>query len=235
MFVSTDFSGKVCRVTANGDLLTQSSDSAKLNEDGRAPYSALGRRPTLRAMMNSDPKNQNVGALAPPTDVDEQRRERRTGPRVKEGYLEAGPLQASPQLLLDDESQITLDGGHSSVSTRPAAFRKPFASLPPTSLPGGALSSNGLPLLLDDQSSPSFRTASLSSGPASKVSVRPKNAQTYCNRHRLAKNPQGQCMLCEREASRARGGGSAEALHWKLPVVLMAVAVVVGAAMAAWM
>lgn len=58
------------------------------------------------------------------------------------------------------------------------------------------------------------------------MSARPKNSRTYCSRHRLAKNPQGQCLLCEREAKN-------QGLNWKGPFILVVCAVAFGALVAA--
>lgn len=134
-------------------------------------------------------------------EVTEVRADRRTGPRVKQAVSE------------DELDALGL--------TRPEAFRKPFASLPPPS----DLEGDGLFLA---------RPNALSSGSIAPTSlngsIRPKNVHTYCARHKLAKNRLGQCMMCERGAKK-----SADDLGWKMPVFLVALAVTLGVLFAAYL
>jgi len=126
-----------------------------------------------------------------------------------------------PQLLgVEDElSAVTSVPG----SARPEAFRKPFASLPPQAYldeqtPSTKMSVSRAP------SWGSSRPGTSNAGAGG--SVRPKNSRTYCNRHGLAKNPQGQCLVCEKEAKSSSSGG------WKVPFVLVVCAVALGALVA---
>lgn len=111
-----------------------------------------------------------------------------------------------------DRAQVQTDSAAEHLnSERPEAFRKPFASLAPPS---------------DFEVDSALYTAPHTT----QVSIRPKNAYTYCARHKLAKNRLGQCMMCERETK-----STAADLNWKVPVVLVAVAVTLGALIAAYL
>lgn len=121
-----------------------------------------------------------------------------------------GDRQTGTRARQDRAQAQTHDAEHLS-SERPEAFRKPFASLAPAS---------------------DFEVDSaLYAAPSTaQVSIRPKNAYTYCARHKLAKNRLGQCMMCERATKSA-----AADVSWKVPVVLVAVAVTLGALIAAYL
>ena len=148
---------------------------------------------------NQDPVGTSVDSNV--NEVTEVRGERRTGPRVK---------QANDA---DDLDALEL--------TRPEAFRKPFASLPPSSdLEGDALFFARANAISTSSIAPT----------SPQGSIRPKNVNTYCARHKLAKNRLGQCMMCEREAK-----SSADDLNWKLPVILVALAVTLGVLFAAYL
>ena len=199
------------------DLLTGQCDSAILDVSDypRDLGSFLASWRHMNQFLNddaADPTPADVPAVDAP--LSEHRPLASVGPRAGQSL--------KPQLLgVEDElSAITSVPG----SARPEAFRKPFASLPPQSYQDEQTPSTKMSLpRTPSWSSSRPATTSATAG----VSVRPKNARTYCNRHGLAKNPQGQCLVCEREAK------SADVSGWKGPFVLVLCAVALGALVAA--
>lgn len=142
------------------------------------------------------------------------------------------------QFMVDDKSAVRETA--EAQSLRPAELRMPFASLPPPSgIEARKTSSIDARPRPPMQSSPELGLPDLGasmrplgSGPARapSVSIRPKNARTYCNRHKLARNHLGECMMCERTARQ-----NAASLRWKIPLTLMLCAVALGAALAAYL
>lgn len=197
--------------------MTGGSDSAILSVPD--PPGGLGSFLTSRRHMNqflnddaADPTASDVPSADGP--LSEHRPLGAVGP--------SAGSPARPQLLgVEDElSAVTSVPG----SARPEAFRKPFASLPPQSYQDEHTPSTKMSL----PRTPSWSSSrSGTSGASAGVSVRPKNARTYCNRHGLAKNPQGQCLVCERQAK------SVSVSNWKGPFFLVLCAVALGALVAA--
>jgi|SRR6188768_3296231 len=177
----------------------------------------------MNQFLNDDAADQGA-ADVPLADapLSEHRPLGSVGPRAGASFAEGRFVEAKPQLLgIEDElSAVTSVPG----SARPEAFRKPFASLPPQAFQDEQTPSTKMSLPRTPSWS-SSRSATASSGPS--VSVRPKNARTYCTRHRLAKNPQGQCLVCEKEAK------SSATQSWKGPLALVLCAAALGALVAA--
>lgn len=160
---------------------------------------------------------------------------RRTGPRPKAAVeAESAVTRRSTLAARSAEQEPGFSG-----AARPESLLKPFASLSAqrpaerTSVARGRTGRTPLPKTTRPPASSTVAPPSWndSSSVAPLGTSRGRVHRAICAQHQLAKNPQGQCMRCERERAGQHGGGQNRS--WIAPMAAMALAVLVGIALAA--
>jgi|GEM_PF-3128022 len=177
--------------------------------------------------MSDSASDRPSGKTHQPYSTLESRSARQTGPRPKASD-ESDPRQTDPRAIAPDEAPETSEAFEAPAfeppekpSVPPEALRKPFSSLAPqkpVSLAPSATVSES-PVAPAVRAQPS-RPPVTASRPASRP------VRSVCQKHGLAKNGAGECLLCQKEQKGDSNRG------WKLIVALMVLAIGGGTAAA---